>query len=64
LAAGDDAVDLVGMSVYWFGARQPYGDNVLPEDRMFTRKVNMVVLLFFPCLSSPALWMSWLAAFV
>ncbi|KAF6252608.1 hypothetical protein COO60DRAFT_1643919 [Scenedesmus sp. NREL 46B-D3] len=37
---GDEWVDWVGLSVYHFGARYPWGANSLPENSKFYNKAS------------------------
>ncbi|MEW1812474.1 glycosyl hydrolase [Pseudarthrobacter phenanthrenivorans] len=37
---GDDAVDWVGMSLYHWGARYPWGENEIPEANKFTDQLT------------------------
>ncbi|MFS4505224.1 glycoside hydrolase family 26 protein [Clavibacter sp. Sh2141] len=37
---GDDAVDWVGMSLYHWGSKHPWGENVLPEEGKFAAQLT------------------------
>ena len=37
---GDDVVDWVGVTVYYWGLLYPFGENQLPQDNYFVQRIR------------------------